>query len=748
VETSGHWLDVAGARVSAAAPAGVAGSWLLDPSDITIQHAAGPVTPIAGGQFDPVPASATISDFDINAALNAGTDVTISTHGGTGGNGDITLIVTPDGTDQGAAVQILNSSGGARTLSLIADGGIFVSSALIAGTGSGNALGLSLVAQDGIRITGTEIRSNGGDITMFGAGVTGGSGGIAIDSSTIDGGTGRISLSGRGFILGVELGCEGEGCDPAIGTVITTTGPNGSISISGQTTDDEEGGPGIQTLGDVTIGGPLTSGNIVLRASSGEFSDSIVLDSGGSSARIQTTGVINLRPGGVNAAGALTEQIDETIDIGAASSASSGFFLSPGELAGIQSGYSTLVIGSDQHRGEIIVSAPSTFSGNVTLQNTGSGGSPGGIQLNAPLTSAGTVVLASSGNIVQSGLNESPNASITASALLVHVPNTGAEVFLDLSPNLVNTLAVDPPATFRFYNNGPLTIGALGGTGFSAAGNTPTTITVTDSSSFGQFFVYAAGNLTLNRTISTLGPNPSSEPSIELVTGGFLTNNAGAGALSPFGGTRWTVWANTFVGETRGGLDPGNAQPNLYGCAYPGSCVSGVAIPSTGNHFIYEQRPSVTVFADDQLRAFGTANPPLTFTAAGLINGDTVAGALSGTLATSATQFSPVDVYQISEGIPFTSPVGYIVAFDPGRLGVEGLAPPHHGDETTASFGETYIYDRNIGLPPMCLASGPLVAEAGPQGTELLDLEWSRIRLKPNVTNCVALSEGNTCKSF
>ncbi|MGB0129070.1 MAG: MBG domain-containing protein, partial [Rhodocyclaceae bacterium] len=460
------------------------------------------------------------------------------------------------------------------------------------------------------------------------------------------------------------------------------------------------------------------------------------------------TGVINLRPGGVSAAGALTELPDETIDVGSSSSEASGFVLSSVELGGIQSGYSALVIGSDQHRGTIFVSAPTTFSGNVTLQNTGSGGSLGGIQLNAPLTSAGTVVLASSGDIVQSGLNESPNASITASALLAHVPNSGAEVLLDRSPNLVNTLAVDPPATFRFYNDGPLTIGALSGTGFSAAGNTPTTITVTDSSSFGQFFVYAAGNLTLNRSISTLGPNPSSEPSIELVTGGFLTNNAGAGALSPFGGTRWTVWANTFVGETRGGLDPGNAQPNLYGCAYPGSCVSDVAIPSTGNRFIYEQRPSVTVFADDQLRAFGTANPPLTITAVGLVNGDSPAGALNGALTTSATQFSPLGLYPIDEAIPFASPVGYIVTFDPGRLGVEGLTPPHHGDETAASFGETYIYDRNIGLPPMCVATGPLVVEAGTQGTDLLDVEWSRIRLKPNVTNCVALSEGNTCKSF
>jgi hypothetical protein len=48
----------------------------------------------------------------------------------------------------------------------------------------------------------------------------------------------------------------------------------------------------------------------------------------------------------------------------------------------------------------------------------------------------------------------------------------------------------------------------------------------------------------------------------------------------------------------------------------------------------------------------------------------------------------------------------------------------------------------------MCVATGPLMAEGGGQGMDLLDLEWSRVRLKPNVTNCIALSERNTCQSF
>ena len=36
IETSGHWLDVAGINVNASAPNGKAGTWLLDPADVTI----------------------------------------------------------------------------------------------------------------------------------------------------------------------------------------------------------------------------------------------------------------------------------------------------------------------------------------------------------------------------------------------------------------------------------------------------------------------------------------------------------------------------------------------------------------------------------------------------------------------------------------------------------------------------------------------------------------------------------------
>src|SRR6202043_3036341 len=54
----------------------------------------------------------------------------------------------------------------------------------------------------------------------------------------------------------------------------------------------------------------------------------------------------------------------------------------------------------------------------------------------------------------------------------------------------------------------------------------------------------------------------------------------------------------------------------------------------------------LTVTADAQSRAYGAANPPLTYVSSGLVNGDT----LSGLLATTATVTSNVGSYAITQG--------------------------------------------------------------------------------------------------
>ena len=135
-----------------------------------------------------------------------------------------------------------------------------------------------------------------------------------------------------------------------LASTIETQSDTGAIVISG-----EAQGPGmpprimarrlgVESQGNTVIGGPATSGNIVIRANGGN-GDSITNGGNGDSIDIsantviQTTGVVNLRPGGVSAAGELTAADAEPIEIADRTSTNTSNFtfrLSPAELGTIQ----------------------------------------------------------------------------------------------------------------------------------------------------------------------------------------------------------------------------------------------------------------------------------------------------------------------------------------------------------------------------------------------------------------------------
>nr|WP_274708937.1 MBG domain-containing protein [Variovorax sp. S12S4] len=254
------------------------------------------------------------------------------------------------------------------------------------------------------------------------------------------------------------------------------------------------------------------------------------------------------------------------------------------------------------------------------------------------------------------------------------------------------------------------------------------------------------------RTLSgdlQLGTAVTSTSGADLVAAARFQNVGGAS----LGGAPWRVWADTWIGETRGGVAGSGLLPNLYNCAYLGLC--GVSVSPGDNHFIYAQRPTATVVIGNAARVSGSDNPVFTWSITGLILGDSGAG-FSGAVGTAANQSSPPGAYAINGS--FTSAEGYLVNVVPGTLTVS--SPPEVPPVTVVVFPQipkpdvvrdlptTWLYDRNIGPPPICFATGPLEGDRASQGNDVLAREWSRVRSRPNLTSCVDTEKRNGCADF
>jgi hypothetical protein len=275
-------------------------------------------------------------------------------------------------------------------------------------------------------------------------------------------------------------------------------------------------------------------------------------------------------------------------------------------------------------------------------------------------------------------------------------------------------------------------------TGYDAAGNLPQALISTSLSA----------GMVLVRTLSGdlgLAGNVNSTTSTDLVAAARF-QDAGGGSIT---GAAWRVWADTWIGETRGGIVGSGPLPDLYHCAYLGLCA--VTVSPGDNHFIYAQQPSATVVIGNFARPFGTPNPVFTYSITGLILGDRGTG-FSGTTGTTATIFSPAGLYPVFG--TFTSAEGYKVAVVPGTLQVFDPVPPVVDaaklvvPDVVRDTPTTWLYERNIGKAPICRPTGNFEENQTQQGADVLGREWSRVRLRPNLMSCVDVDRRNGCSDF
>ena len=115
IETSGHYLDVTRAA-DASAPKGLAGTWLLDPNNITIttgiDTSISTSSTVGSNTYSSTNDSSILTNTTIQTALNAGTNVNVTT-AASGNNaqlGDITVSAAIAKTAGAAATLTLNAS--------------------------------------------------------------------------------------------------------------------------------------------------------------------------------------------------------------------------------------------------------------------------------------------------------------------------------------------------------------------------------------------------------------------------------------------------------------------------------------------------------------------------------------------------------------------------------------------------------------------------------------------------------------
>jgi filamentous hemagglutinin family protein len=208
IETSGYSLDASGAVVLAGAPAGAAGQWLLDPFDLTITGSATSNFNTAANPWTPTASGGNVSNAQIEAALNGGSNVVIST--GVPGTdlGNITVNAPITKTSGALAV----------TLELDAQNNIQINQPIASTSG---ALNIILDAHQGLSgaiILGTNLSSNGGFIDL---------------------GTGRTQA---GSLIGGDVYLDG-----AAAQSISTGG--GALTVSGEMIIANPNGLAITTAG-------------------------------------------------------------------------------------------------------------------------------------------------------------------------------------------------------------------------------------------------------------------------------------------------------------------------------------------------------------------------------------------------------------------------------------------------------------------------------------------------------------------
>lgn len=460
---------------------------------------------------------------------------------------------------------------------------------------------------------------------------------VMAPGTSVDTGTGTLTLS--------VLNSTDKTANAA-GPLVVGDLAGRAITVSNQGLDATSRGMGIRFGADADLGTASTESLTLLARGTSALGGGLVLASD-TALQGATTGQLLV--------GASDTSLAVTLG-----GSTGGLALTAAEIGTViqqSSGFDQLHFGRTDQTGATTVAAMD-FTG-ATMQRGGTtldadlvlqGGS-GGLSTTGSLTSGaatdralelsvtdGTLALgasqtltAATGNLVLSahgsGSSVTQNASHVLNATRLLLDGTGSHNLATGNSNTIGTLAGDVGSAQVRTTSGHLTVGSVAG----VAGFTADTSLLLRASG-------ASSDLVLNEPV-TLGSGV-----MTLVAGRHFTNNNPLDTGLDAGTGRYFVYST----NPSASLEAMTGYAKHYNQAYTGSAP---AYASSGNWFLYSVAPTLTASVGAGATAvYGDSASAPGITTSGLIDGDTLATATTGSLATSLSSYTPSNAGFIPAG--------------------------------------------------------------------------------------------------
>ncbi|WP_161634515.1 MBG domain-containing protein [Mesorhizobium loti] len=257
------------------------------------------------------------------------------------------------------------------------------------------------------------------------------------------------------------------------------------------------------------------------------------------------------------------------------------------------------------------------------------------------------------------------NLGVTPRAITV-TADAKTRIYGDANPALTYHL------TSGSYVNGDSLSGALATTATTASGVGSYGITQGTLANGNYAITYVGANLSVTKRAITVTADAKSHaygdanPALtyQLTSGNLVNSDSLGGSLA--------TTATTASGVGSYGITQGTLANSNYTISYVGANLSVT-------------KRAITVTADAKSRAYGDANPALTYqlTSGNLVNSDT----LTGALATTATVTSGVGSYGITQGTLANS--NYTITYVGGNLAVTQRAITVTADAKSRTYGDS-----------------------------------------------------------